>query len=180
MNNTRSIILLSLSLILPVQADERITEAMVLQVIDTTDAAAMNRDTAGISEYLGDEFEKVIEFVYKKWMAKVRLDKQQYLQLIEEGWTDIAAYSYQRDDTEIHVTADGLSAESYSTVTENMVRDSQQMTSRVREYATYEQENGKLVITEISGYTLVGDTTPQYQAAPETTVPGATAPALDP
>jgi len=111
MNNTRSIILLSLSLILPVQADERITEAMVLQVIDTTDAAAMNRDTAGIGEYLGDEFEKVIEFVYKKWMAKVRLDKQQYLQLIEEGWTDIAAYSYQRDDTEIHVTADGLGAE---------------------------------------------------------------------
>jgi hypothetical protein len=42
-----------------------------------------------------------------------------------------------------------------------MVLDGREMTSRFREYATYRLENGQPVITEISGHTLLGDTTPQ-------------------
>ena len=37
------------------------------------------------------------------------------------------------------------------------------MTSKFREYATYELENGRAVITQVSGHTLLGDTTPQWQ-----------------
>jgi hypothetical protein len=143
-----------------VQAADRITEEQIRQVIDATDTAAMNRDTAGIGAYLSDSFEKVIEFPYEKWMAKVKLDKDQYLGLIEEGWSTIEYYDYRRAATEIHIKPDGMRGMSYSTITEHIIQDGEEMTSKFREYATYELENGRPVITRISGHTLVGDTTP--------------------
>ncbi|MGB5474217.1 MAG: hypothetical protein WBQ78_12135 [Gammaproteobacteria bacterium] len=161
MNQQLTGAVLAALLSLPAQAADRITEEQIQQVIDATDAAAMDCDTAGIGLYLSDTFKKVIEFQYKKWMAKVRIDKDQYLELIDAGWVNIGAYDYQRFDTEIHIMPDGLSGESYSTVIEHVVLDGAEMTSRFREYTIYTLENGRPVITEVSGYTLVGDTTPQ-------------------
>jgi hypothetical protein len=66
---------------------------------------------------------------------------------------------------------DGLSGVSQSTVTENTIQDGETMTSRFREYATYELEDGRPVITEVSGHTLLGDTTPQWQEDETTTAP---------
>jgi len=153
--------LVSVLLSLPAQAADRITSEQIQQVIDATDAAAMNRDSAGIGAYLSDTFERTIEFSHEKWMAKVSLDKAKYLGLIEDGWATIEAYDYRRDDTEIHIMPDGLSAVSHSTVTEHIVQNGEKMTSKFREYATYELENGRPVITGVSGHTLLGDTTPQ-------------------
>ena len=148
---------------LPAQAAEWITNEQIQEVIDATDAAAINRDTTGIGEYLSDSFEKIIEFPYKKWMAKVKLYKDDYLELIDEGWANIVEYDYQRNGTEIHIMPDGLSGQSHSTVTENIVLDGKKMTSKFREYATYELENGRPVITRVSGHTLLGDTMPQWE-----------------
>ncbi|MGB5305597.1 MAG: hypothetical protein WBO57_05115, partial [Gammaproteobacteria bacterium] len=64
------------------------------------------------------------------------------------------------DDIVIHIMQGGLSGQSYSTVTETMVRDGRKITSRIREYATYELENGRPVILYVTSHTLVGDTTP--------------------
>ena len=163
MNRLVTGIVLSVLLSHPAQAAERITREQIQQVIDATDAAAMNRDTAGIGEYLSDSFEKTIEFPYKKWMAKVRLHKEDYLELIDEGWANTGDYDYQRHDTEIHISPDGLSGLSHSTVIENIVQEGEKMTSKFREYATYELENGRPVITRVSGHTLLGDTTPQWE-----------------
>jgi hypothetical protein len=96
-------------------------------------------------------------------MAKVRLHKDEYLELIEEGWQHTSDYDYQRHDTEIHISPDGLSGLSHSTITENILQDGKTITSKFREYATYELENGRPVITRVSGHTLLGDTTPQWQ-----------------
>jgi hypothetical protein len=147
-------------LTLPCHAADRITTEQIQQVIDTTDAAAMNRDTAAIGAHLGKAFEKTIEFPYDKWMAKVKINKQEYLTLIDDGWKTVEKYDYQRTHTEIHIMPDGLSGQSYSTLTEHVVQDGKEMTSKFREYATYELEDGRPVITQISGHTLVGDTTP--------------------
>jgi hypothetical protein len=151
----------SILLSLPAQAADRITDEQIQQVINATDAAAMNRDTADIGEYLSDSFRKIIEFRYKKWMAKVKVRKDQYLEMIDEGWATPGEYDYQRDDIEIHIMPDGLSGQSHSTVTEHVIQDGEKMTSKFREYATYELENGRTVITRVSGHTLLGDTTPQ-------------------
>lgn len=153
-------LLLATLLTFPATAAERITAQQIRQVIETTDAAAVNRDAAGIGQYLGESFERVIEFPYEKWMAKVRLDKQEYLDMIDAGWSELESYDYRRADTEIHVMADGLSGMSYSTITEHVVLDGEPMISKFREYATYELEHGRTVITRIKGHTLVGDTTP--------------------
>ena len=153
----------SILLSLPAQAAERITHEQIQQVINATDAAAMSRDTAGIGEYLSDSFRKIIEFRYKKWMAKVKVRKDQYLEIIDEGWATPGEYDYQRDDIEIHIMPDGLSGQSHSTITENTIQDGEKITSKFREYATYTLENGRPVITLVSGHTLLGDTTPQLQ-----------------
>lgn len=156
---------ISVLLSLPAQADEQISREDIRQIIHATDRAATNRDATAIGMYLGDSFEKIIEFVYKeKWMAKVRLDKEAYLELIDEGWTNVESYDYRRDDIVIHVLPDGLSGESYSTITEHFVLDGTELTSRFREYAAYAMEKGWPVIIEISGHTLVGDTTPEWEA----------------
>ena len=160
MNSALTGAVLSILLALPAQAADRITEEQIEQVISATDVAAFNRDAAGIGAYLAESFVKIIEFTHKQWMAKVKLDKDKYLELISEGWADIGAYDYQRDDIKIHIMPDGLSGTSYSTVTENMVQDGEKMTSRFRETATYALENGRPVITQVSGHTLLGDTTP--------------------
>ena len=155
--------MVSVVLSLPAQAADRITDEQIQQVIDATDVASMNRDAATIGEYLSESFEKIIEFRYKKWMAKVKVPKDKYLEIIAEGWSNTSDYYYQRDDTEIHVSTDGQGGLSYSTITENMVQDGKKMTSKFREYATYALENGRPVITHVSGHTLLGDTTPQWQ-----------------
>jgi hypothetical protein len=142
------------------QAADTITTEDIQQVIDVTDAAARNRDTAGIGKYLGTSFEKVVEFTHDKWIAKVRLDKEQYLELVDAGWPTIEDYTYQRDTTKIYLTPDGLSGHSYSTITETLSLDGTRRVSKFREHAVYAMENGRPVITQISGHTLVGDTMP--------------------
>ena len=141
-------------------AAEQITEEQIRKVIEATDAAARERDVEIIGDYLSDAFEKVIEVPHKKWIAKVRINKHDYLGLIGDGWAGPMEYNYHRDNTVIHVMPDGQSGHSYSTVTENVTLEGERMTSRFREYAYYGIENGRPVITRISGHTLVGDTTP--------------------
>jgi hypothetical protein len=140
------------------QAADNITRELIQQVMNVTDAAARNRDTAGIGEYLSDDFERIIEFVHDKYIAKVRVDKKKYLELIDEGWPTLEKYDYQRADTVIYVMADGSSGQSYSTITETLSLEGTSMVSKFREYALYTLEEGKPVIAEISGHTLLGDT----------------------
>lgn len=151
---------IALLLSFQVLAADAITEEHIQQLIHATDAAARNRDTAGIGVYLSETFEKIIEFPYEQWMAKVRLSKGQYLELINDGWETAEEYDYQRENTVIHVMPDGLSGQSYSTIIENVSQDGERMTSKFREHAHYALENGTAVITLINGHTLAGDTTP--------------------
>jgi len=141
-----------------IQAADNITRKHIQQVIDVTDAATKNRDTAGIGEYLSETFERIIEFTHEKYIAKVRVDKKKYLDLIDEGWPTLEEYDYQRDNTAIHIMLDGSSGQSYSTITETLSIEGTRMVSKYREHALYALEDGKPVITQISGHTLLGDT----------------------
>ena len=137
-----------------------LTVEHIQQVIDAVDAAAMKRDTQGIGKYLSEHFKKTVEVSYQGRTGSMKLDKNQYLDLIDQGWADMEQYGYQREDTLIHIAADGLSGESSSTITETVVIDGEPRVSKVREYAQYALENGTAVITSIGGHTLVGDTMP--------------------
>ncbi len=113
----------------------------------------------GIGAYLSETFQRIIEFIHAdKYIAKVRVDKKKYLELIDEGWPTLEEYGYQREDTRIHIMSDGSSGESYSTITETLSIRGTRMVSKYREHALYALENGKPVITQISGHTLLGDT----------------------
>lgn len=159
MNRLLTGTVLTALLSLQAQAAEPVTRQHIQQIIDVTDAATKNRDTAGIGAHLSETFLRIIEFDYDdKYLAKVRIDKTKYLALIEEGWPTLDEYGYQREDTTIHIMPDGSSGESYSTITETLSLRGTRMVSKYREHALYALENGAPVITQISGHTLLGDT----------------------
>ena len=45
------------------------------------------------------------------WIARVQVDREKYLDLIDEGWPTLEEYGYQLDTTVIHVMQDGLSGQ---------------------------------------------------------------------
>jgi hypothetical protein len=144
-----------------VVAASKITTEQVRQVMEATDVAAEHRDTQAIGTYLGRNFFKYIDATEGEKEATVRIDREQYLKMIERGWQRVQNYGYQRKDVVINVTPDGSAAESFSTVVETFTVDGKDLVSKVREYATYELEDGRTVIVNIDGQPLVGDTTPQ-------------------
>ena len=141
----------------------KITADHVRQVIAATDRASEKHDAGEIGMYLGKGFFKYIDVPDSNLPVTARIDKAQYLELIEQGWGEdsLEDYSYQRTDIVINVAADGASAESNSTIIETVSRDGQRMMSKVREYARYKMEDGRPVIVKIETQTLVGDTTPE-------------------
>jgi len=149
---------LTLMLSFQIQAADTITREHIQQVIDVTDTATRNHDTAGIGEHLSETFERIIEFTHEKYIAQLHVDKKKYLSLIDEGWPTLEEYNYQRDNTAINIMPDGSGGESYSTITETLSLDGTKMVSKFREYALYTLENGRPVITQISGHSLLGDT----------------------
>jgi len=161
MNKSLTATVLFVLLSVSAHADDQITREQIKQVISATDTAAMDHNTAAIGTHLGNSFERIIEFPHKDQMVTVRLNKIEYLQTVDEGWSRITHYAHQRDNLEIHIMPDGLGGKSHSTITENIVVDGVKMTSRFREYASYLLENGRPVITQVSGHILLGDTTPQ-------------------
>jgi hypothetical protein len=89
-----------------------------------------------------------------------RINKQQYLKIIDEGWEKTSQYQYERKDVVITLSPEGDSGESFSTVVETFVIDGREMVSKIREYAHYALEDGRPVIVNIDTQTLVGDNTP--------------------
>lgn len=149
-----------------VLAKDGITREQIHEVIQAVDTAAENRDTQGIGAYLGEGFFKYIDVPSKDEPMAARLTREQYLELIEDGWKTIEQYSYRRKDLVINMARDGNSGESYSTIIEKIRVNGRDITSKVREYARYEMENGRPVIVNIESTTLVGDTTPE-RVSPE-------------
>jgi len=142
-------------------AGGKITRQQIQQVMDSSDLAAKHRDAQGIGVYLGTKFFKYIDLPAEKTPLAVELSKKQYLEKIAEGWQKLDSYDYQRKDVVINMATDGQTAESFSTVIEKFSVKGKQMVSKVREYASYELEDGRPVIIQIESHTLVGDTTPQ-------------------
>jgi len=141
-------------------AADRLTKDMILKVIEVTDAASKQRDTGAIGAALGSNFYRYIELPSEGMPVAARIDKQQYLKIIDEGWEKTSKYQYERRDVVINLSPEGDSGESFSTVLETFVIDGREMVSKIREYARYELEDGRPVIVNIDTQTLVGDSTP--------------------
>lgn len=142
-------------------SDQRMSADMIRQVIEKTDLAAIQRDTETIGGHLGSEFFKYIDLPYDDIPLAVELNKEQYLEQIDEGWASLETYEYVRQNVVINISRDGQSAESFSTVTETFSVDGQEFVSKVREYASFAFENGQPVIVRVEGIVLTGDTTPK-------------------
>ena len=141
--------------------DKLITADHVRQVIAATDLASDNRDAGEIGRYLGKAFLKYVEVPGGSIPVTARIDREQYLDMIRQGWEVLEDYSYQRKDVVINISTDGTSAESNSTIIETVSVGGKKMVSKVREYARYRIEDGRPVIVRLETQTLVGDTTPE-------------------
>lgn len=152
---------LMLLLASPALAADKLTKALIREVIDAADAASVQRDSAAIGVALGSNFYKYIEVPSDGMPVTARINKQQYLDLIKSGWEKTSNYQYKRQDLVINLSPDGDTGESFATIVERFEIDGKEMVSKVREYARYELEDGRPVIVNIDSQTLVGDTTPE-------------------
>jgi hypothetical protein len=78
--------------------------------------------------------------------------------MIAQGWDTVDEYSYERENTVIIIAPDGASGESHSTLIQTIVIKGEKSVSKIREYARYELENGRPMITTIEGHMVNGDT----------------------
>ena len=141
---------------------DRLTVELINKVIEATDAAAENRDAETIAGFLSDQFIKKIDLRSQgNKSAQAVLSKDEYIELIAEGWEKAESYSYKRENTTIDIFANGTEAKSRSTVVEKFILDGRKMVSKVRMYTTYRLEGGQPVIYTIESHQLVGDTTPK-------------------
>ncbi len=141
-------------------AGEALTREMIRELMHRTDAASAQRDAAAIGGALASDFYKYIDVPSAGMPATARIDKQQYLRMIEKGWRKTDSYDYRRKDVVINLSPKGDSGESFSTIIETFDIDGRKMVSKVREYASYRLEEGRPVIVTIDSQTLVGDSTP--------------------
>lgn len=141
-------------------SNEVITKKLVEEVINITDKASIEKNADVIAKHLSSEFNKVIEISSGGQLTvTVPLNKNQYIEMITEGWKKIENYSYIRDDVTIEILNEGTAAKSNSTLIEKFAVDGKDVVSKIREYAYYATEDGHIVITKIESITLVGDTT---------------------
>ena len=154
-------IIAAMCLSFEVIADEQITTDQIRKIITETDAAAEHRDVSGIGKYLSDRFLKNIQVPAEKWLASVKIDKDQYLAMIAQGWDTVDEYSYERENTVIIIAPDGSSGESHSTLTQTVIINGKKTVSKIKEYAHYELEDGRPMITTIEGQMLNAETTPE-------------------
>ncbi len=141
-------------------AEQTLTREMIRELMQRTDVASTQRDAAAIGEALASDFYKYVDVPSDGMPATARIDKRQYLRMIESGWQKTDNYHYRRRDVVINLSPKGDSGESFSTIVETFEIDGKKMVSKVREYASYRLEAGRPVIVTIDNQTLVGDTTP--------------------
>lgn len=118
------------------------------ELLAKIDSAAATRDASQIAHLLSDGASIVVEMPTPQGSMKLELNKQQYLELTQQGWNAIGpSYKYTRLSTEIE--SDGTKAQVVSIVREEFEAGEQTISSDTLEIADFEEEDGRLVVVKV-------------------------------
>jgi len=151
MKNAFIVILFVISMIFQGPAlSEDITPELINVMLNESDTAIKNKDTAAFAKFISDSASIVIEVPTPNGTIKITPSKQQYIQMLEQGWSSIPGeYKYERKTPKITVSDNGTVGTSLSIVNESYIIDGKTISSSSQEKAKYAFENKSLVIISI-------------------------------
>ncbi len=143
-------ICLSFTLAVNTYAADSISESDAKDLITSFHATVEKRD----AEAVGDFFAKnaKIEVIMPPSLGgkKVTMDVSQFLMVLKQGWRTAETYSYELEDIEITVNADGKSASITDTMTETgKFKGGITFTTKTSGKTTISLVDGKLLITKV-------------------------------
>ena len=130
---------------------DSLTEELVRSVISALDDATENKDATIFSDALSDDVKIVITMNFQGQSQVVRPSKQEYIAMLEEGWSMYENYKYRKSNVKIKIQ--GSKAFVSADVRESMTVQGQNIAGESKEEITIELINGKPLITNMVGYT---------------------------
>ncbi len=119
------------------------------------DKMIASQDVAGIGKWLSDDIEITMHTSVFGKLQTAKANKQQYLELLTNGWAMAEDYHYQKENVEIHYLEGGKSANITATVYESMTINGTPVKDRTTESMIVELINGKVLITKMTGETVM-------------------------
>jgi hypothetical protein len=117
------------------------------------DAAAARCDIDTIVDHIA-ELAVISGTVYQQGQMRMfRMNKTQYRQMLTTTCGAASSYRYERTNEKISV--DGDQATITADVAETMVVDGKEVSTRVRERATVESIDGKLMLTQLVAHQII-------------------------
>ncbi len=120
------------------------------ELLAQIDSATEARDVSKIARFLSDRASITIEMPTPQGNVKVKLNKQQYLEMTQQAWDAIGpSYKYTRLQTDME--SDGTKAQVVSIVQEEFLAGEQMISSETLAVTDLAVENGRLVIVKVVG-----------------------------
>jgi len=128
-----------------------LTEAAVKNLIDKVDKATIALNTSGIAEALSNNVIIVMHVNVQGKDHTVTPTKEQYISMLEQGWTAYKDYKYSKSG--MVITMQGSKAVVKSNIIETMTIKGKEISGSSKEEVTVEMVNGKPLVTKVVGYT---------------------------
>ncbi len=128
-----------------------LTEESVKSLLSKIDNAVANLNAAEVSKALSDNVIITINITMQGQTQVMRPSKQEYIAMLEEGWSMYENYKYRKSNVKIKIQ--GSKAFVSADVRESMTVQGQNIAGESKEEITIELINGKPLITNMVGYT---------------------------
>lgn len=130
-----------------------LTEKTVNDYLARVDGAISTLSVAQVGDALSDNVAITINVTAGGRQQVMKPSKQEYLQMLQQGWVAASNYKYHRSNTKIKITGDR--AYVTSDVTESMVVQGQSISGKSKEETTIELVGGKPKATKIVAHTAM-------------------------
>lgn len=128
-----------------------LTEEKVNKLIAKVDNAAVSLDAIELAKLLSDNVSITMNISMQGKMQVMKPTKQQYLSMLQQGWSMYKNYKYSKSNVKIKI--EGNKALVTADVKESMTVQGQSISGESKEEITIELVSGKALITNVVGYT---------------------------
>lgn len=125
----------------------------IMQLMGKMDEMAASKNADAIAGYMSSDIKITMNISAQGQTQVLKPNKDQYLQMLKQGWAVAQNYSYKRDNVKINIVEKGKKAVVTADVIESMIVQGQNFTGNSTEEAVVELVNGKLLITSVTGNT---------------------------
>ncbi len=126
-----------------------LTEKAIVDLMEKVDNATSSLNIAPIAEILSDNVAITMSITAQGQTQVLKPTKQEYLSMLQEGWSTYTNYKYVRTNVRIKIESENR-AYVTADVEESMTVEGQNITGRSKEEVTVELVKGKPKITRVT------------------------------